>query len=195
VLGLFLPGLWAAESILQERERGTLESLLLTPVDRQRVIWAKLLARIRPLAAMAACCPVVGLVFGLVWGRDLLPGEWYDAKALFVAGAGGLAAGLLVGAEVLGFGFTAGALGIAAALRGRGRVAVLVRALFYAAAMLLVDAVMLAGVLFPGVILVLVPTSCLLLICKLLFFNWRLGTGLIDRSADLMDPLLLAGEG
>ncbi len=109
-------------------------------------------------------------------------------------GALGTGAGLLAGAEVLGFGFTAGALGIAAALRGRGRISVLIRALFYEALMLLVDAVILAGVLFPGLVLVMIPASCLLLVCKLLFFNWRLGTGLIDRSADLMDPLLLAND-
>ncbi|MHC4914219.1 MAG: hypothetical protein ACYTGB_01905, partial [Planctomycetota bacterium] len=43
------PGMLVAESVLREFEGGTIEGLLLTPVDRARVMWCKFAARLKPM--------------------------------------------------------------------------------------------------------------------------------------------------
>ena len=49
---VFVPMVWSvglsAAAIAGERERGTLEALLLTPLDRRTLLWAKLIGRTNP---------------------------------------------------------------------------------------------------------------------------------------------------
>lgn len=69
-----LPAVWTAESILGEYDRHTVESLLLTPVERERIIWAKILARLRFSFWLALACGPAGLVVAvcLGWGESVL---------------------------------------------------------------------------------------------------------------------------
>ena len=146
ILGLVLPALWAAESILRERGGGTMESLLLTPVDRQRVIWAKLLARLRPLAILGPCCPAVGAAFGTIICVAL------EVPAALGACVGTVL-GLVAGLELLAFGFTAGTAGILAAMESRGRITVMLRALLYETAVLFCNGALLVLALAPAPVL------------------------------------------
>jgi hypothetical protein len=100
--------------------------------------------------------------------------------------------GLIAGLEVLAFGFTAGTAGILAAMGSGGRIAVMLRALLYETAALACNCALLVLALVPAP--VLPPLALLLLICKWLFFNWRCGSAIIDRSARLMDGVLLGGD-
>jgi hypothetical protein len=193
LLAAVLPALWAAESILREREGGTLESLLLTPVDRQRIMWAKLLARLRPLWLMTLCCPVTGAILGAVHAADCFGGGPGLAGHVMFEGCTGLVLGSLLGVELLAFGFTAGTAGLLAAVKPGGRITVMLRALFYEAIVLVPNCVLLALALAPGLVCVGAPITAILLPWKWLAFNWLRGARLLDRSADLMDRLLLAG--
>ena len=57
-MGLFLGLILGADSISGERERGTLESLLLTPTSRRQILAGKFLAALTPWpAAMAMSIP------------------------------------------------------------------------------------------------------------------------------------------
>jgi len=78
--GLFIGLIVAAESVSGERERATLEPLLLTPADRRQVVLGKYLAALSPWpAAMALAIPYivvlaqgdVALDIALVWGAAL----------------------------------------------------------------------------------------------------------------------------
>lgn len=75
--GLFTGLVLAAESISGERERATLEALLLTPVSRRQIIWGKFLAALSPwpvtlalsapyLIVLSRGDPILGRV--LFWG-------------------------------------------------------------------------------------------------------------------------------
>jgi ABC-2 type transport system permease protein len=80
-LGALLALLAAADAVSGERERGTLETLLLTPVSRADLVGGKLLAALSLwLAAFAITVPYV----------------WYLGRGVDVVGEA-LAAGLLVG--------------------------------------------------------------------------------------------------
>ena len=83
---LFISLLIAADSISGERERGTLEALLLTPASRRQVMFGKLLAALSPWPVALAISipywsvlskgdPVFGqaLVWGIVLGSLLAP--------------------------------------------------------------------------------------------------------------------------
>jgi ABC-2 type transport system permease protein len=62
-VGGLLALLVAADSVSGERERGTLESLLLTPASRRHVAWGKLLAAFSLwLAAFVICIPYLWLL-------------------------------------------------------------------------------------------------------------------------------------
>jgi hypothetical protein len=191
VLGLVLPALWTAESIIREREGMTLESLLLTPVDRQRVIWAKVLARLRPLRLLAYCCPVVGAILGGAYASDSAAGNLFIMEKIAVTACIGAVIGSLAGVELLAFGFTAGAAGILAALKPGGRIVVMLRALLYEAILLVCNGVLLGIALIPAAALYSAPIVVFLLLLKWLFFNWRSGASLIDTSSALMDKSLL----
>jgi ABC-2 type transport system permease protein len=81
VVGALLALLAAADAISGERERGTLESLLLTPVPRRQLVSGKLLAALSLwLAALAVTVPYV----------------WFLGRGVGAVGDA-LAAGLVVG--------------------------------------------------------------------------------------------------
>jgi ABC-type Na+ efflux pump permease subunit len=78
--GLFIGLIVAAESVSGERERATLEPLLLTPADRRQILLGKYLAALSPWpAAMVLAIPYivvlaqgdVALDIALVWGAVL----------------------------------------------------------------------------------------------------------------------------
>jgi ABC-2 type transport system permease protein len=81
VVGALLTLLVAADAISGERERGTLESLLVTPVSRRRLGAAKLLA---------------ALSLWLAAYVILVPYAWFLARSLGIVG-GALAASFVVG--------------------------------------------------------------------------------------------------
>ncbi|MCU9847954.1 ABC transporter permease [Defluviimonas sp. WL0024] len=75
--GLFTGLVLAAESISGERERATLEALLLTPVSRRQIVWGKFLASLSPwpvtlalsapyLIVLSKGDPILGRI--LLWG-------------------------------------------------------------------------------------------------------------------------------
>ena len=78
--GLFIGLIVGAESITGERERATLEAMLLTPADRRQIVLGKYLAAISPwpVALMLALPYVIVLAQGdvaldiaLIWGAAL----------------------------------------------------------------------------------------------------------------------------
>ena len=84
VVGALLALLTAADAISGERERGTLESLLVSPVSRRRLVGAKLLAALSLWLAAYAI---------------LVPYAWFLARDLGIVGAAlaaSFAAGTLV---------------------------------------------------------------------------------------------------
>jgi ABC-2 type transport system permease protein len=81
IVGALLTLLAAADAISGERERGTLESLLVTPVSRRQLGGAKLLAALSLWLAAYAI---------------LAPYAWFLARSLGIVGAA-LAASLVVG--------------------------------------------------------------------------------------------------
>lgn len=83
-MGSLLALLAAADAISGERERGTLESLLLTPVSRRDLAIGKLLAALSLWAAAFA---------------TTIPYVWYLGRGVGLVGVG-LAAGLVVGTLV-----------------------------------------------------------------------------------------------
>lgn len=93
----------AADSIAGERERGTLEGVLLTPVSDRELLAAKLLGAWLPALAVGfagAFCyaVVVDLVFWPVLGRLLLPSlEWI----LLVVWMGPAVSAVMLGLSVL----------------------------------------------------------------------------------------------
>ena len=112
-----IPGVLVAESILGERSSGTLEAALLTPVARDRLLWAKVLARARALLWAALLCPAIGLLYGLL----LWLVERRDADEMPVALIVGALAGLATGAFLVGETFTTGAVATYFAVRLRRR--------------------------------------------------------------------------
>lgn len=115
----FLPAVLAAEAVYADRSRGTLMALLLTPADRRRFLWAKVLARGQAFFLLAQILTGLGTGLGAlvaVGAEGLGKPAWLWGG---LVGLGlGATAGLLVAAEAL----TAGAVGIYFGLRF-GRVA------------------------------------------------------------------------
>jgi ABC-2 type transport system permease protein len=96
-VGVLLTLLVSADAISGERERGTLEALLLTPVSRRAIVGGKLLAAI----TLWLACLVVALPYLWVLGRGVAVAGQAALLALLVgtllaAGLGGL--GLLISA-------------------------------------------------------------------------------------------------
>lgn len=84
----------SADAISGERERGTLESLLVTPLPRRQLVIGKLLAA----TSMWIACMVVALPFVAVLADG--PGVAFDAVAVF------LLAGILVAAALTALGLS-----------------------------------------------------------------------------------------
>ena len=87
IVGALLALLAAADAISGERERGTLESLLVAPISRRQLVGAKLLAALSLWLAAYAI---------------LVPYAWFLARDLGIAGTA-LAASLAVGTLVAVF--------------------------------------------------------------------------------------------
>jgi hypothetical protein len=168
---LVIPHLWAAlpavaviaaaEGVIQEAGRDTWAALLLTPVDRGRILWCKLLGRLRPVLRIAAvipvCCAAIGGCLALLVpdALQLIKESSPAAERLgpwawgVLGAAAGLAAGAVLTLLIWGECFTAGALGLYFALRWPRRVAALVLtgtalATLHTAEILLVSAAWLA---------------------------------------------------
>jgi ABC-type Na+ efflux pump permease subunit len=124
-----IPALLVAESAFGERRAGTWEMLLLTPIDRSRLVWAKLLARLRPLLRATLIVPLLLAAAG-AWTVYLLesvyaieefrPWRWGGLEVLLGALAGGLC-GLAIVFLMAGECLTSGAFGLYFAARGRSR--------------------------------------------------------------------------
>ena len=194
-----LPALLGAESVLSERDRDTLDGLLLTPADRRRVVWAKALAWLRPLFWLALAIPVAALV-PMIWmaavGRD----DW-----LMV-----LPAALALSVLVIGQSFTGVAVGLLSALLGStrarsylysvlilGGISAVEFTVFAAAAYALWMAGM-ASREFAGaqleeaaVIAVLVGVGAAAFAARVILINMLLPAWLLDYAARRMDELLL----
>ncbi len=111
-----IPGVLVAEGLLYEFDRNTLDSLLLTSTARRRILWAKLLARLRPMLWVCLLCPLITALW--VWLRIYSGGMTEDpiAAAGWAAGAG-----LVAGIFLLGQSFTSGAFGVLFVLQSRTR--------------------------------------------------------------------------
>lgn len=111
---LCLPAFLGAESVLLERDRATLEGLLLTTVRRDRIVLAKLLASQRHLVVLGlllagpAAAVTVSLAM-LAWDHRPLA-IWLGSVAVLVVALG-----------VAGQSVACGSLGLLAALMGRTR--------------------------------------------------------------------------
>lgn len=98
----------AADGIAGEKERGTLEGLLLTPLDDREIATAKLLAAWVPatvlgLAGAIVYATVANLAVGVQAGRLILPTAEFAVMAVWVGptfAAGALGAVSLVSARV-----------------------------------------------------------------------------------------------
>jgi MFS family permease len=112
-----LPAILTAEGVLAEYSAGTVEAVLLTPAERDRFLWAKVLARGRAFFWLALASPALFALAGALIGRheEEPPGR-LAAMTLLGLGVGAAVAVFLAG-EVL----TAGALGAYFAVRFRSR--------------------------------------------------------------------------
>ncbi len=203
-LGLMLlPGALVAEGLLYEMDGNTLQGLMLTPVDRRRVLWAKFAARLRPLVWVAAAMPVLGAVVG-----TLVAGP--DPEVLGVGLFAGLGIGILAGVLWLGQCMTGGAYGIVAVLLARERVKSYLLVLLYTFAQYVAEQiamlVVMGAVIFGGVILfeggdpdpflpivLLIGIGVLVLAARVLLVNILLPTWIMRYAARNMDRFLLRG--
>ena len=91
-IGLFIGLVTGADSISGERERGTLEALLLTPTSRRQIVLGKFLAAVSPWPlALALAYPYLALFSqgGQAWARALLWGAFVGSLlTLAFAGLG-----------------------------------------------------------------------------------------------------------
>ncbi len=117
IMILVLPGVLVAEGYFSEMDRGTLESLLLTPVRRDRIVWAKVLVRMRPMLFTGLFCLPLGVLYA--WLRFSL---LEDGPSLGWVLLGGTAGGVLAGLLIVGHSFTSGAFGLLFALMTHKRI-------------------------------------------------------------------------
>lgn len=188
--------LWCAESIMAERSSNTLDSLLLTTMDRGQLLWVRLVPRLES----AKNAGVVVLAIGAVWSGchfwEALtdPGAHRDYRSPAL----GLAGGLLVGALMLGQGFLSGVLGFGAAMLGRSRTGANLLVLGGGFAFCACDAAFFAFSFATFLLLVagkhptvLCAVPWLLVGARFLLVSYLLPTWLIERLAGRMDELLL----
>lgn len=90
---LIVPAGRAGRSVRQERIQETLEAALLCPGDRAPMLWAKLLAALRPAFWFALACPAIGAALGLIFDPE---GVSFVGGLLL-----GVGAGIAVPGEVL----------------------------------------------------------------------------------------------
>jgi hypothetical protein len=159
--------------------------MLLTPGDRAGLLWAKLLAALRPTFWFSAACPLIGAIVGGFVG----PG-WAWALLGFAAGIG---AGILI----LGEAFTLAPLGIYFDLRFRSWLAsdVLwgVTAAVFHGLELGVFAILFAlGLALADFNLVLgVALLCLIVLVRLLLVNILVPEAVMAHCAAQFDRLTL----
>ncbi|HOX07476.1 MAG TPA: hypothetical protein PK280_13820 [Planctomycetota bacterium] len=110
-----IPAVLAADGLLSERDRGTLEDMLITPMGRLRWLWAKLLARLRGLLMVFLALPLIGALAGLIIGIFASPEDTVLPPLI------GLGIGLAMTVYLTPSLVSAGAIGLAAALYGRTR--------------------------------------------------------------------------
>jgi len=200
---LILAPIWISEAVFQERENSTLDGLLLTTVDRERLLWAKLLGRLRPLLLMMIGSGVMGGVLGAVLGWKHSPINWCVLGVVW---------GLVLGANLLGGGVARGAYGLIAAVRTRSRLRVTARAVWspffllvfqFLAVVLLLSMACASGYAEvmahedKSAILVLVGAvlvTALLVAAKVLVLDLHIAATAIEELAVSMDEFLIEGR-
>ncbi len=153
LIGIVIYAILAAlggEGLLSELDRGTLEGVLVTPLGRSRLLWAKLLARMRGLVIFAMLLPVLGAATGLVLGFTAGGGEDTVLPPLI-----GLGLGLLLGVLLLPLCLSCGAVGLVAALMGRTRMKSLLFSYLFAAPFYIADSMLIVA-LYVGWAILLV---------------------------------------
>jgi hypothetical protein len=209
---VFTPASVAIEGVLSARHNGMLDSLILSPVPRGRLLWAMLLARLRPFFWLAAASPLIGaLIGGLLGGllgalasEEVL--EYSQLSEFFAAAVPALVWGLVAGLGAGGFiaaqSLLGGTLGLYFALRTGGRM--LSRLLAAAALVAIQGAAALAGFLLWALMVPAIhvlprelSALCNMVVCGLLFLA-LLGTvylllpdGLMLHAACQSDRWLL----
>lgn len=199
-----MAGLWTAESVLGELDRGTLEGLLLTPLDRKRILWAKLLARLRPFVWVGCLLPAVLLPAGLVVGA-LIP--QHDLAVLW-GGLIGLGAGALLGAMIIGQSLTCSALGLLAAAHGRARFQSYLLALAMTYGLGMIDSVLATALYIPAfvagpwfgklggpLLAVVIAVGALLFLAavagRIFLVNFYIPARIVSHTAARFDEMLL----
>lgn len=216
---LFMPYLWpvlpaipafvAAEGVLYESSGGNWTPLILSPVDRGRLLWCKLLARLRPLLWGTLALPFLGAAAGalaLFLVDDFRPEDWGGRDVLLgaVIGAG---CGLGAAVFLIGECFTAGAFGIYFALRSGSRSAAYAESIVTMLALHAVEVGVFFALWFPvsvvlhGVaegearVAATVVFVVVVAAVRLALVNVLLPWGLLEHSACQMDRWLLEARG
>ncbi len=196
---LILAPIWISEAVFQERQGETLDGLLLTTVDRERLLWAKLLSRVRPLMFVMTGSGAIGSVVAVLICRRHSPLNWSAVGAL---------GGLVLGASLVGGGIARGAYGLAAAVRTRSRLRVTARAVWSPFFLVLFEVlvlVLLVSIFWAGgyaeedskVIVVAVVATLLaglLVAAKVIVLNLHIAATAIEKLASTMDELLIDGQ-
>jgi hypothetical protein len=200
---LILAPIWISEAVFQERENWTLDGLLLTTVERERLLWAKLLARLRPLLLVVAGSVVMGGALGIVLGWKHWPGGWCVFGSIW---------GLILGTDLLGAGIARGAYGLTAAVRTRSRLRVTARAVWSPVFLLAFESLtvvlLLVMVWASGcaqviaredgraalVVAVAMAVTALLVVAKVLVLDLHVAAGAIEKLAAYMDEYLIEGR-
>jgi hypothetical protein len=200
---LILAPIIAAESIFIERERNTLESLILTTTDRERLLWAKLLGRMNIPRLAALSCPFIGAVIGWLLGFS----DIWGVSAIL-----GFTYGLLFGASLLAGCLARGAYGIKAAIRSPSRLRVTSRNIWSPIYLLAFEVLAIVGIcsLFgasayictlaaeEAEVLVLLPVTIgagtAAVAAKILILNAHIIRTAIEETAAQMDEYLLDGR-
>ena len=190
---MILPGVLVTEGLLYEMDGNTLQGLMLTPVERNRVLWAKLAARLRPMVWVTVVLPVAGA--GIGFTQEFL--------------AIGLGIGVLAALLWMGQCLTSGAFGVLAALQARQRVTSYLLVLLYTfvqyvaewiVMLLVMAAVVLGGRLFfksseADLLLIIgLGIGVLVLAARVLLVNILLPTWILRYAARNMDRMLLHGS-
>lgn len=105
-------GLVLSDAVTRSIDDGSLEGVLLTPVDRRRLVWAKLLGGLRQMLLTLLILPGLGLLADAI----MLISGWPLTEFLLPFSVWGLLAGPLLAGQYL----TSGAIGVYVGLRWPG---------------------------------------------------------------------------
>jgi hypothetical protein len=204
------PGMLVAESLLREIESGTMESMLLTPADRGKLLWCKFAVRLRPMLIISVLLAAAGPVVGGLWGGLLGGGDAGRARDGAIAGmliGGGC--GAVAGAMLLGQSAAGGALAFHAVLVGRRRIPSYLWLIFYSGIIAVADgAIIIVGGLGAGLLaavaahaggdaeglIVFLIVSCVVFGLRTYLVGMKIPAWLVRRAAASFDRALLRGQ-